>query len=196
MTTVGACVRFAWFDGGGKRYAVKAMRMLLSDPLPQEVQELLERRKRWGADLHDEVWEGIYHMVPAPNFRHAAISAQVAALLRKPASAARLTVTDAFNLGHSKQDFRVPDLGLHRPGAEGTWLPSAALVVEVLSPGDDTWEKLPFYAAHNVDELIVIDPQTQAVDWLSLVDGAYRPVAHSQVIDLGAAALAQQIEWA
>ncbi len=183
-------------QGCGGRYALKAMRTLLSDPLPQEVQELLERRRKWGADLHDEVWEGVLHVVPAPDFRHAAISAQVASLLRAPASAAGLTVTDAFNLGDSKQDFRVPDVGLHRLGAGGTWLPTAALVVEVLSPDDDTWEKLPFYAAHDVDELLIVDPATRSLDWLGLTDGRYEPIERSRVIDLGAATMAQQIEWA
>jgi Uma2 family endonuclease len=187
-------MRFVWFNRCGERYAVKTMRTLLSDPLPEEVEALLERRRQWGADLHDEVWEGVLHVVPAPDFRHAAVSAQVASLLRRPASAKGLTVTDAFNLGNS-QDFRVPHAGLHRPGANGTWLPSAALVVEVLSPDDDTWQKLPFYAAHDVDELLIVDPQTRAVDWLGLAQDGYQPIEHSRVIDLGAAALARQIEW-
>lgn len=181
--------------GHGERYAVTEMRTLLPDPLPKEVQELLERRRQWGADLHDEVWDGVLHVVPGPDFRHAAISAQVGRLLAAPASAAGLTVTDAFNLGDSKQDFRVPDVGLHRPGAGGTWLPTAALVVEVLSPDDDTWKKLPFYAMHEVDELLIVDPEKRSVDWLGLADDGYEPMEHSQVIDLGAAALAQRIEW-
>ena len=29
------------------------------------------------------------------------------------------------------------------------------LVIEIVSPGDDTWKKLPFYAAHDVDELLI-----------------------------------------
>jgi Uma2 family endonuclease len=171
------------------------MRTLLSDPLPQEVQELLTRRRQWGADRHDEVWEGVLHVVPMPDFRHAALSAQVASLLRAPASAAGLTVTDAFNLGDSKQNFRVPDAGLHRPDAGGLWLPSAALAVEVLSPNDDTWKKLSFYAAHSVDELLIVDPERRSLDWLGLVEGRYQPIEHSGVIDLSAAALARQIEW-
>ncbi len=153
------------------------------------------RRRQWGADRHDEVWEGVLHVVPAPDFRHAALSAQVAHLLAAPAAAAGLTVTDAFNLGDSKQDFRVPDVGLHRPGAGGVWLPSAALAVEVLSPDDDTWEKLSFYAAHSVEELLIVDPEERSLEWLGLVEGRYRPIERSGVIDLGTDALARQIEW-
>jgi Uma2 family endonuclease len=52
---------------------------------------------------------------------------------------------------------------LHRPGAAGTWLPTAALVVEIVSPEDETWEKLPFYAAHDVDEVQIVDPAERKV---------------------------------
>ncbi len=39
------------------------------------------------------------------------------------------------------------------------WFATAALVVEIVSPGDKTWEKLPFYAAHSVDESLIVDPR-------------------------------------
>jgi len=100
-----------------------------------------------------------------------------------------------FNLGESEHDFRVPDGGIHRPGAGGTWLPTAALVVEIVSPGDESWEKLPFYAAHAVGEVLIVDPQKRAVDWLSLHDGEYRPLQRSGLIALGASDIARAIDW-
>jgi hypothetical protein len=48
------------------------VRTLLPDSPPAEIAELLERRKRFGQDRKDEVWEGVLHMVPAPSHRHAA----------------------------------------------------------------------------------------------------------------------------
>lgn len=49
-----------------------------------------------------------------------------------------------FNLGESEHNFRVPDGGVLQLGAAGTWLATAALVVEIVSPNDDeTWDKLP-----------------------------------------------------
>jgi len=169
--------------------------MLVLDPPPAEIDALLERRRRWGADTHDETWEGVLHMVPAPSFEHASVGAQVIALLRDPAAASCLTVTDAFNLGDSKEDFRVPDGGLHRAGAGGVWQPTAALAVEIVSPGDETWQKLPFYAAHNVDELLIVDVERRHVDWLALASGGYAPIERSALIDLGPAELAAQIDW-
>jgi Uma2 family endonuclease len=100
-----------------------------------------------------------------------------------------------FNLGDSEQDFRVPDGALHRPGATGTWLPTAALVVEIASPGDESWEKLPFYAAHNVDEVLIVDLEKRKVHWLELTDGEYRSISRSGLVELGSDELSEQLDW-
>lgn len=172
------------------------MRTLLPDPPPPEVLHLLERRTRLGLDRKDEVWEGVLHVVPGPSHTHADIAHQLAVIIDAPARAAGLQPTIAeFNLGESEADFRVPDGGLHRPGAASMWHPTAALVLEILSPGDETWEKLPFYAAHDVDEVLILDPEKRAVHWLALADRAYRPIERSRLIDLSADELAKQIRW-
>jgi Uma2 family endonuclease len=171
------------------------MRTLLSEPHSSEVEAMLERRKRLGQDRKDEVWEGVLHLVPGPGHKHATLGAQVKRLLASLAAAAGLEVTDDFNLGDSKHDFRVTDGGLHRPGAAEMWHPTAALVLEVVSPDDDTWKKLPFYAAHDVDEVLIIDPDVRELHWLGLTDGEYQPIEHSNLIDLGPAQLARQIDW-
>lgn len=79
-----------------------------------------------------------------------------------------------FNLGESEHHFRVPDGGLLHPGAAGVWLSTAALVVEILSPRGRG-------LAH--------------VTWLGPRDGGYREVERSGLIALGAAALAEEIDW-
>lgn len=73
----------------------------------------------------------------------------------------------------------MPDGGLHRARRWGVWEPTAPLVVEIVSPDDETWQKLPFYAAHGVDEVLIVDPAKRAVHWLALVDGEHRPVERS-----------------
>jgi hypothetical protein len=75
----------------------------------------------------------------------------------------------------------------------GVWVPTAAIVVEVVSPGDETPEKLPFYAAHGVSEIIVIDPDKRSVSWLALRAGGYQPTEASALMELGAPALQRQI---
>ncbi|HEX3392463.1 MAG TPA: Uma2 family endonuclease [Solirubrobacteraceae bacterium] len=171
------------------------MRTLLPDPTPAEAKELLARRKRLGQDRRDEVWEGVYRVVPAPSGEHAALAAQVKALLRAAATTAGLIVTDDFNVGDSKNDFRIPDGGLHQSQPRGVWIATAALVLEILSPGDETWEKLPFYAAHHVDEVLIIDPDTREAHWLALVSERYQPIETSGLIELGPAELTRRIVW-
>ncbi len=168
------------------------MRTLLPDPPPAEFQQLLDQRRRWGADTRDEVWEGVLHMNPAPHRRHANLQAQVLERLGPLARQRGLTAVGEFNLGESG-DYRVPDAGLHRPGPDALYNPTAALVVEILPSGDDSYDKLPFYAAHHVDELLIIDPDTQTISWRGCRDGEYQPIADSGLIDLGAARLA--IDW-
>lgn len=174
------------------------MPTVVHDPQPVEFERLLERRRALGQDLLDEVWEGVYHMNPAPAARHAEVAQQLAVLLDAPARAAGLVpMMSIFNLG-APEDYRVPDGGLHRarPGAEDVYLATAALVVEVVSPNDKTWEKLDFYAAHGVDEVLIVDPQERRVHWLGLQpDGKYRPVEPSALIALAAAELANRIDW-
>jgi hypothetical protein len=156
----------------------------------------MERRRVSGLDRLDEVWEGVLHMVPAPNDAHADIAQQLAVLLDAPARTAGLFPTmHEFNLGDSIHDYRVPDGGLHRARRWGTWEHTAPLVVEIPSPGDETWQKLPFYAAHEVDEVLIVDPSDHTVHWLGRDGGEYRPIERSGVIDLGPNELAEQIDW-
>lgn len=89
----------------------------------------------------------------------------------------------------------MPDGGLHRERLRSVWHSSAALVVEIVSPDDETWEKLPFYAEHQVDELLIADPTKHAVDWLASEEGDHRPVQRSRLIDLGSEELARRIDW-
>lgn len=56
-------------------------------------------------------------------------------------------------------DYRVPGGGLFQPGPDAVYVPTAALVLEVVSPDDETWEKVGFYSAHGVGELLIVDPQ-------------------------------------
>ncbi len=172
------------------------MATLVLDPYAYELEALMERRRVSGLDRLDEVWEGVLHMVPAPSYEHARLSQQLAEILGPLARAAGLMAAmGEFNLGDSEHDFRVPDGGLHRPGAAGTWLHTAALAVEIVSPGDEAWQKLPFYAAHEVDEVLILDPSEHAVHWLALTGGEYRPIERSGLIDLARNELTEQIDW-
>jgi Uma2 family endonuclease len=171
------------------------MRTLVLDPPTAGLADVLERRRRSGLDRLDEVWEGVLHMVPAPSYAHASIEAQLVMILGPSARTAGLEMIGQSNLGEGEHDYRVPDGALHRPGVSGTWHPTAALVIEIVSPGDESWEKLPFYASHNVDEALIVDPARHSVDWLALRGDEYRPIERSELIALGVNDLVAQIDW-
>jgi Uma2 family endonuclease len=184
------------------------MPTLVMDPAPAEIDRLIERRRRLGLDHRDEMWEGVYRVNPPPSHEHQGVLQQLAELLGPLARDAGLDpLIQEFGLGDGKDDYRVPDGGLHRPGASGVWHPTAALVIEIVSPGDDTWQKLPFYAAHRVQELLILDPATRSIDWLALnpreaqtqvqteQKDDYRPIEHSELIDLSVTELAERIDW-
>jgi len=172
------------------------MPVLVPDPIPPVLQELLEQRRRWGADRFDEVWEGVLHMNPAPGGPHEILLHQLIVLLGPIARPAGLLPLPGFNVG-KESDYRTPDAGLLDPGQDLTavYLPTAALAVEILSPSDKTWDKLPFYANRQVDELLIVDPQTHEVHWLALSNGGYKPTERSNLIGLGPEQLAAQIDW-
>src|SRR5579875_1537869 len=101
------------------------MPTLVRDPQPAEFEALLERRRRLGQNLYDEVWDGVLHMNPTPAGRHGPIECQLAVLLTPFAKAVELTITGTFNLG-VVGDYRVPDGGLHRAWRDRVWYDTAA----------------------------------------------------------------------
>jgi len=70
------------------------MPTLVHDPLPPEFEALLERRRRLGQDLLDEVCEGVRHMSPAPSGKHARIEAQLFAERRDMAAGSMFAPLD------------------------------------------------------------------------------------------------------
>ena len=169
---------------------------LVRDPQPKEFEALLERRQQLGQDRYDEVWDGVYVMNPAPSYEHQRLAQQLAVLLDPLARAAGLeAVAGGVNLG-DEDSYRIPDASLHRRGSGGTYVSSAALVVEIRSPGDDTDQKIPFYAARGVDEVLIVDPRKRQVEWLGLQPhGVYEGIERSRLIDAGPHGVADRLDW-
>jgi Uma2 family endonuclease len=129
-----------------------------------EVQALIAQRRRLGQDTHDEVWDGEYHMSPVSHGRHSVAEIQLQRALGPAADEAGLVGGGPFNLG-TPDNYRVPDGGFHRSTSLEMWNPTAAIVFEVLSPHDESFEKFAFYAAHGVEEVIIVDPVARSVQW-------------------------------
>lgn len=155
---------------------------------------LIAQRHALGQDARDEVWEGVYHMGPYAHFRHGVLESEMHDVLRPRVAAAGLIKTGAFNLGDDEHNFRVPDLGVH-DGAGGVYVATCRLVVEILSPDDETFAKFAFYAAHGVDEILVVDPESRSVRCWRLAEGDYALADGSSVLDVACADLEAGIAW-
>jgi Uma2 family endonuclease len=161
---------------------------------PRAIEEFIARRQALGQDAFDEVWDGEYHVVPGPSAEHGRVDYELSALLLPPARAAGLVGTGPFNLG-TRDDYRVPDGGLHRGSPKGTYLPTAAVVIEVVSPDDETYLKIDFYASHGVEELVVADPQLRTVRIWQLIDGALVETGQSDLLGANATELTRAVAW-
>lgn len=158
--------------------------------MPRVDDRLLAARSRTGEDRWDEIWDGVLHMPPMPNNIHQLIEGQLETWLRIhwewPGGG---TVYHQVNLaspgGWPNVNFRVPDLLLASPDQgpinrvshfEGPPL----VVVEIRSPDDESYEKLPFYAALGVPEAWIIDRDTLRPEIYQLRSGTYLAAAANQ----------------
>ena len=130
---------------------------------------LLAERKRLGHDRFDEMWEGELHMVPPPSEEHQRIGTLLCAALVPIANQAGVHVryeTGLFDPSYpADESYRQPDLMVFDEsvrsarGVEG----AALLVIEIRSPGDETFEKQPFWERVGVAEVVVIERDDKSV---------------------------------
>ncbi len=153
-------------------------------------QALLDERRAKGLDKSDEMWEGELHMVPPPSMDHQRLGSDLFLALGPVAKARGLMAlydpTGLFRPG-ADNDWRVPDQVYAGPeaasarGIEG----AADLVVEILSPHDETYQKLDWYASVGVGEVLVVHPGTRRVELYANRDGRMEPVEPVVIEALG-----------
>ncbi len=140
-------------------------------------QAMLTERRRLGLDGRDEVWNGVLHMVPPPGGPHQEMNGELYLVLGPLAKRRGLHPYFETGLFRGSDDYRVPDQLYCRPeqrserGAEG-----AELVVEIRSEGDETYDKIGFYAGLGVREMLIVHPQGHWVELLRAVGGRLLPV--------------------
>lgn len=152
--------------------------------MPVVFPEILEARKRTGADRWDEMWEGVLHMAAAPNRKHQDFEFQVEAYLRfywgRPNKA---KVYHEVNLaapgGWPDKNYRIPDLILLSPDCPSIdydeyFEGPPDVVVEIHSPGDESYDKLPFYAELGVPEVWIIHRDSMEPEVYLLKKSGYK----------------------
>ncbi len=170
------------------------MKTVVLDPNP-EVEAMIVRRHDLGIDRFDEVWEGVYHMVPGPSGPHAMLDRALGILLGPYADAAGLVGVTGFNLGTGPDNYRVPDGGYLREVPTGVWIPTAAVVVEILSPDDETFAKFGFYATRGVEEILVVDAAARQILCFGRPGDGWLRVPKSELLGVTTADLTDRITW-
>jgi Uma2 family endonuclease len=132
-------------------------------------EEMIAQRRRLGLDKPDEMWEGVLHMNLPGTWEHQRIQGDLFELLRPLGRAQSLQVmveTGVFDPADTEwKDFRTPDIlvcseDAHSDrGVEGP----ALLAIEVRSPRDESFDKIPFYGRVGVAELLIIDRDDKSV---------------------------------
>lgn len=148
------------------------MATMITDPKLEE--SLKAERRASGADRYDEVWEGIYMMAPMPNDEHQEIVSRMVSILEEIVGWPGLAkVRPGVNVSDRKDDwqqnYRVPDVAVFLQGGRAKncgayWLGGPDFAIEVVSPEDQTREKIPFYEQAGVQELLVIDRAPWALE--------------------------------
>lgn len=152
----------------------------------------IEERKNSEAAQWDEMWNGVLHMPPMPNGMHQDFAGDLRDYLKRHWAKHRrdlvridANLTTPEDEAHWTLNYRIPDLVIvdaaRRHIDKNTYIAGAPLVVvEIASPGDETYDKFPFYAGLGVPEVWVIHRDTRTPEIHMLSEGSvYRPIAPS-----------------
>jgi len=151
-------------------------------------ESLVEERRRLGIDKLDECWEGEWHFVNPPKLWHPRLNSDMFLVLAPIAKGLGLAswceATGVF--ADVENNWRIPDQIYARPDQEiEEGLIGAELVVEVRSPDDDSYAKLPFYAARGITEAMVVHRDRRFELYRLDDDKTYQPVEDGRCSVLG-----------
>jgi Uma2 family endonuclease len=165
------------------------MTMLIKDPCLEE--NLIEARKRTDADRWDEVWEGVYVVSPQPNNEHQKIIFRLGAILEEVIDRAELgTAFPGVNLSDQEEDwkynYRAPDIAVFLKTGKAVdcdtfWRGPADFLVEIVSPYDSTYEKIPFYDKLGVVELLIVDRDPWKLELHTRIGGRLQKAGESNL---------------
>jgi Uma2 family endonuclease len=140
---------------------------------PSLIRQLIKERQQRGIDKDDEVWDGVYVMPPLANNPHQGLVVDLTFILYQVITQeGRGQVLPGANVSdrrrHWDRNFRGPDVVVVLNGSRAVdcvthWMGGPDFLIEVQSPHDDTDEKIPFYSAVQVSELLIIHRDTRVL---------------------------------
>lgn len=178
------------------------VKAVMLDVSPEE----LARRKLTGVDRWDEMWEGVLHMAPAPSRAHQRILGELIAfllpLLKRDRRGTLHSGINVFDEASPRENYRIPDLTFVAANRESVLAEDGIrgggpdAVIEIRSAGDESFDKLPFFASLGVREVIVIDRDTKKPEIFRLAGSQYVAVAMDREGWLGSETLRVRLRQA
>ena len=87
---------------------------------PDRFQAIIARRRRYGHDSHDEVWNGVYVMSPEADNSHQIIVTLLSSAIVESVRNRGILVLSGTNISDQVDDwtrnYRVPDIAVFMPG--------------------------------------------------------------------------------
>lgn len=130
-------------------------------------QALIAERQANGCDRYDEVWDGVYIIVPLANNPHQDLVMAFSGSL--------MLVWDMQGLGRTqpganvsdreddwRKNYRIPDVLCFTKDSPAVdryshWLGGPEFAIEIASPGEKPLAKLDFYAGAGTQELLIVE---------------------------------------
>jgi Uma2 family endonuclease len=151
--------------------------------MPEVPADILQWRKTTGAYSWDEMWEGVLHIAPTPTTRHQELQGALLGWLHTywalPRGCKAYPPINIASPGGWPNNYRIPDIVLLTPDRfhidhDEYFEGAPTVVVEIRSRGDESYEKLAFYAQLGVPEVWIIDRDTKVPQLFVLSEADYR----------------------
>ena len=141
------------------------MATLIMEPLIER--KLLDHRRACGGDKFDEVWDGIYVVMPFVNSQHQEIVARIStafcnSLAGRPDAHVFAGVNISDRRDNWEHNYRCPDIAVVLASSRAVdcdtfYFGGPDFVVEIVSDYDRSREKFDFYARVGVQEMLLVD---------------------------------------
>lgn len=161
---------------------------------PNSVEMLIEDRRRKGLDHHDEVWEGVYVIMPGPNDEHQNLVRGLTVALSLGVQDAGLgQVRPGMNISDRVEDwehnYRVPDFAIFLNDSSAIchdtfWYGGPDFAIEIVSRNDRSREKFGFYASIGTRELLLIERDPWRLELYRLEGGELKLHGESSLEEL------------
>jgi Uma2 family endonuclease len=165
------------------------MTVLITDP--DLAGRVRAERERFQPNNRDEVWDGVVVMPPLPNNEHQTIVMDLcAAFCAVVNRAGGDRVLPGANVSDRDADwltnYREPDAVVYlatNPAVDRNthWIGGPDLAVEVVSPGDQSRDKLDFYAKVSTREVLIVDRDPWRLELYQLAGGKFQLAGRSDV---------------